>query len=86
MLEGWLDHPATALAYPNGNHNPAVIEASRAAGYRTGFLFDHRLAADPPTDPLTISRVRVAPDVPAGRFASVTAGVHPVIHHARGRT
>lgn len=84
-LEDLLDHPVRAIAYPNGNLDERVAEAAAAAGHRVAFAYDHRLSRLDP-DPLGISRVRVDPSDARSRFDSVVAGVHPALHHARGRS
>lgn len=86
MLEEWLGHPVTSIAYPNGNVDAVVRDEAAAAGYEIGFTFDHRLARDPADDPLLISRVRVDSTTPMSRFRLLVSGVHSAIHHARGRS
>lgn len=84
MLTDLLGRPVDALAYPNGNRDQVVVDAAAAAGYRLGFLFDHRLSSCPPRRPLEISRVRVDSTTTLARFRAITSGVHPAIHRARG--
>ncbi len=84
VLEAILGRSVRTLAYPNGNVDHRVVAASKDAGYRVGFAFDHRLAPRRP-DPLLVPRVRVDPTNPQRRFESIVSGVHPAVHHLRGR-
>lgn len=84
-LEGLLSHPVRSLAYPNGNVDRRVADAAAAAGHSVAFSFDHRLGRRSP-DPMLISRVRVDPSNPTRRFESIVTGVHPAVHHLRGRS
>jgi len=63
-----------------------VIAAAKRAGYSIGFLFDHRAGPLDPPDAMAISRVRVNSDTNPDRFATIVSGLHPTIHHARGRS
>ncbi|MFP3938690.1 MAG: polysaccharide deacetylase family protein [Thermoanaerobaculia bacterium] len=85
VLSSLLGHEPRAFAYPNGDHDPRVREAVQRAGYRVGFLFDHRISTWPPEDPLRISRVRVNSTASADRFRIIASGLHPLLHHALGR-
>lgn len=85
MLEGWLDRPVRAVAYPNGNIDETVIAAARRSGHELGFLFDHRLAKRQMADPLRISRVRVDATASLDRFKGIASGLLPAIHHLRRR-
>lgn len=84
-LEELLGHPVVAFAYPNGNVSPAVRRLVSDAGYSVAFGFDHRLSASPVPDPLLISRVRVDSTTEISRFEMLISGVHPALHHLRGR-
>lgn len=60
-VEEWIGAPVTSFAYPNGDHDERVVEATRRAGFAvaatvTGGL---NLAA---TDPLRIRRIDVTRD------------------------
>ena len=81
-----LGRAPRTLAYPNGDHDPRVRQAAEDLGFEAAFLFDHRLSANPPADPLRISRLRVNADTPMDRFKIIVSGLHPAIHHARGRS
>jgi hypothetical protein len=50
------------------------------------FLFDHRVNPATPGHPLRISRVRVNDHTSLDRFAVIVSGLHPALHHARGRS
>ncbi len=80
-----LGHPPRAFAYPNGDRSTAVVETVRAAGYGVGFLFDHRLTPVPAPEPLEVSRVRVDSTTTLDRFRTIVSGLHPALHHLRGR-
>lgn len=82
-----LGHPPRAFAYPNGNHDPRVEPVLAGLGYQAAFLFDHRLVPSPGrgTHPLRLSRLRVGSDTAPDRFATIVSGLHPAVHHARGR-
>jgi peptidoglycan/xylan/chitin deacetylase (PgdA/CDA1 family) len=80
-----LGHPPRSFAYPDGQWDARVRQAVAEAGYEAAFLFDHRLNDLLPADPLGISRVRVDSTTSPARFATIVSGLHPAIHHARGR-
>ena len=80
-----LGHPPTSFAYPNGSADGRVVRALRDLGYRTAFLFDHRLSEAPPPRPLQISRLVVGADVSLDRFRIILSGLHPALLRARGR-
>ncbi len=68
--------PSEALAYPNGDANPQVVAAARAAGYRYGFLNSPGLWTTA-TDPLAIPRVNVWDGMltdAQGRFSAARLG------------
>lgn len=85
-LEGILGREVVSLAYPNGNVDRRVTGAAGRAGYSVGFAFDHRMTRRRVADPMSVSRVRVDPADEPARFDSVVAGVHPSLHHLRGRS
>ena len=85
LLGEMLGRAPDAVAYPNGNYDGRVVVAARDAGYRVGFLFDHRLGPLTPPDPMAVARVRVNSDTGMDRFATIVSGLHPAIHRARGR-
>ncbi len=85
FLEARLGHPVRWLAYPNGNVDDRVASIASESGYHLGFGFDHRLTRIPVADPMRLSRVRVDSVAPSHRFESVVTGVHPWVHHLRGR-
>jgi peptidoglycan/xylan/chitin deacetylase (PgdA/CDA1 family) len=57
-LREHLPHPAEVLAYPNGDHDPSVCEAARAAGYRAAFTTE-KGRNDAFTDPFRLRRVSI---------------------------
>jgi len=80
-----LGHEPRAFAYPNGDLDERAETRLRELGYRAAFLFDHRLARLDGIDSLRISRVRTDAAVPLDRFSILVSGLHPAIHHLRGR-
>lgn len=85
ILTAALGRPPAAFAYPNGDCDDRVRRAVAAGGQQVGFLFDHRLTRFPPPDPLRLSRVRVDSTTTLDRFRTIISGLHPSLHHARGR-
>jgi peptidoglycan/xylan/chitin deacetylase (PgdA/CDA1 family) len=85
-LRDALGREPRAFAYPNGDWDERTERALAAAGYAAGFLFDHRVNRAAPGHPLRLSRVRVNSDTSLDRFAIILSGLHPALHHARGRS
>lgn len=83
-LAAILGEPPTWFAYPNGDWSPEAEAVLFDLGYSIAFLFDHR-PTDVTADPLRLSRLRVNSDTLPDRFATILSGLHPMIHHARGR-
>lgn len=81
-----LGRPPRAFAYPNGDWDQRTERALAAAGYAAAFLFDHRVNPAVPRHPLRLSRVRVNSHDRLDRFAILLSGLHPALHHARGRS
>ncbi|MCF2529761.1 polysaccharide deacetylase family protein [Yinghuangia soli] len=85
QLAGILGREPTSFAYPNGNWDVRAERVLQDLGYRTGFLFDHRLGPRLPDHPLRISRLRIASTTPPDRFETILSGLHPAVHGLRGR-
>jgi len=85
-LRDVLGREPRAFAYPNGDWDERTERALAAAGYAAAFLFDHRVNLAAPGHPLRLSRVRVNSDTSLDRFAIILSGLHPALHHARGRS
>lgn len=85
ILTEALGHTPRTLAYPNGDQDPRVRRIVEELGFEAAFLFDHRLSANPPPDPLRISRLRVDATTSMDRFKIILSGLHPALHHALGR-
>jgi peptidoglycan/xylan/chitin deacetylase (PgdA/CDA1 family) len=85
LLEA-LGRAPRAFAYPNGDWDQRTERALAAAGYAVAFLFDHRVNPAMPRHPLRLSRVRVNSHDTLDRFAILLSGLHPALHHARGRS
>lgn len=71
--------PAT-FAYPNGNLDARAEPVLRELGYRSGFLFDHRVQVQR-NHPLRISRLRVDASSDVDTFRLMVSGAHSFIHH-----
>jgi peptidoglycan/xylan/chitin deacetylase (PgdA/CDA1 family) len=85
VLRDALGREPRAFAYPNGDWDARTERALADAGYAAAFLFDHRVNGPAPGHPLRLSRVRVNSDTGPDRFAILLSGLHPALHHARGR-
>ena len=77
-------HDPTAFAYPDGDRDRRAEPMLRELGYRSAFLFDHRINYLPLRDPLSISRVRIDADASLDRLRIVTSGLHPAVLRLRG--
>ncbi len=83
-LQGVLGTPPRWFAYPNGDWDQVAEDVITELDYRIAFLFDHR-HAQRATNPLRVSRLRVNSDTGIDRFALILSGLHPGLHHIRGR-
>jgi peptidoglycan/xylan/chitin deacetylase (PgdA/CDA1 family) len=79
-----LGHEPVAFAYPDGDRDVRAAAVLRELGYRAAFLFDHRLSPHRPSDPFAVSRLRVNSTTTLDRFRTITSGLHPTVHRARG--
>lgn len=79
-----LGRAPSSFAYPNGNWDVRAERLLDELGYRSGFLFDHRLGPRLPDHPLRISRLRVGSNTRTDRFATIVSGLHPAVHALRG--
>lgn len=86
ILSNALRHHPSTFAYPNGDVDERVISSISKLGYKTAFLFDHRMSDLRPSNRFKISRVRVNSDTPMDRFKIIVSGLHSAIHHLRGLT
>jgi peptidoglycan/xylan/chitin deacetylase (PgdA/CDA1 family) len=86
LLRDALGHDPKTFAYPNGDWDERTEQLLAGAGYGAAFLFDHRANPATPPNPLRISRLRVNSTTSLGRFAMIVSGLHPALHHARGRS
>ena len=84
QLEGILQRPMRAFAYPNGNADARVAAAVRDSGADLAFLFDHKVGRWLPEDPMFVSRVCVNSDCSRDRFVAIVSGVHSAFHAIRG--
>jgi peptidoglycan/xylan/chitin deacetylase (PgdA/CDA1 family) len=84
VLAAAVGRPPRAFAYPNGNWDERAEAQLVELGYRIAFLFDHRLAPIPGTDPLRVSRLRVNSDTSLDRLSTIISGLHPAVHRMRG--
>ena len=58
MLESRFPAAVPTFSYPNGYHTPAIVERTRAAGFRLAFI-TRRGFVSCDNDPLTIPRLNV---------------------------
>lgn len=72
-----LGEAPTTFAYPNGNRDLRAERRLAELGYRTAFLFDHRLSPRAPSNPLAISRLRISSTASIDRFRLILSGLHP---------
>jgi peptidoglycan/xylan/chitin deacetylase (PgdA/CDA1 family) len=80
-----LGHHPLLFAYPNGDMTESAEKALTDLGYEAAFLFDHQLNHLPVNNRLQISRVRVNANTPIDRFKTIVSGLHPALHHLRGK-
>lgn len=85
LLTEALGHSPSSFAYPDGDCDDRVARAVGDAGYELGFLFDHRHASIRPGNAMRLSRLRTNSSAGLERFRIILSGLHPAIHHARGR-
>lgn len=85
ILTEVLGAAPTSFAFPNGDVDDRCEQALARVGYRTAFLFDHRVTRHREQHPLRLSRLRVGTHAEPARFAAILAGTHSLLHHARGR-
>jgi peptidoglycan/xylan/chitin deacetylase (PgdA/CDA1 family) len=83
-LTALLTTAPEAFAYPNGDWDPRAEACLAGLGYRSGFVFDHRISRLPLRNPLRVSRVRVNSSTSLDRFELILSGLHPVLHRLRG--
>jgi peptidoglycan/xylan/chitin deacetylase (PgdA/CDA1 family) len=85
MFEQQLGRRPRAFAYPDGAWSDEAAGALASQGYQGAFLFDHRRASIQDGDRWGISRLRVNSTTSLDRFATILSGLHPALHHLRGR-
>jgi peptidoglycan/xylan/chitin deacetylase (PgdA/CDA1 family) len=83
-LTALLTTTPEAFAYPNGDWDPRAESCLADLGYRSGFVFDHRISRFPVRNPLRVSRVRVNSYTNLDRFELILSGLHPALHRLRG--
>jgi len=79
-----LGHAPSSFAYPYGDPDARGARLLAETGYRAAFLFDHRMSVPRPSDPMSVSRLRVNSTTTLDRFATIASGLHPAIHRVRG--
>ncbi|WP_051944508.1 polysaccharide deacetylase family protein [Streptacidiphilus rugosus] len=79
LLTDCLGRPPTAFAYPNGNTDARVHRLLGEAGYRSGFLYNHRLAHPGARHPLRIDRLVVSTRASADRLETILSGLHSTV-------
>jgi hypothetical protein len=85
VFERELGRLPRAFAYPDGAWSDEAARVLESRGYEAAFLFDHRRARIPGGDRWGVSRLRVNSTTSLDRFATILSGLHPAIHHLRGR-
>jgi peptidoglycan/xylan/chitin deacetylase (PgdA/CDA1 family) len=85
QLTRFLGHPPTSFAYPNGNADDRAHRLLAQAGYRTGFLYNHRLAAPGARHPLCVDRLVVSTRTSVDRLETMLSGLHPALFRAGRR-
>jgi len=79
LLTDMLGRPPTSFAYPNGNMDDRAHRAISRAGYRSAFLYNHRLAAPGRCHPLQIDRLVVSTTTSTDRLETILSGLHPAV-------
>ncbi|MCX5388865.1 polysaccharide deacetylase family protein [Streptomyces sp. NBC_00094] len=74
-----LGRPPSSFAYPNGNVDERAHRFLSQAGYRSGFLYNHRLAAPGARHPLRIDRLVVSSRTSVDRLETILSGLHPAL-------
>jgi peptidoglycan/xylan/chitin deacetylase (PgdA/CDA1 family) len=82
-IEGQVGQTCTSLAFPNGDHSPAVIEAARQAGYRLACTQTFGVNR-PGSSLLTLKRIPVG-NISAATLALRLTGLVTPIFAARDR-
>lgn len=77
-----IGRPPTCFAYPNGNADERAHRFLAQVGYRSGFLYNHRLAALGACHPLRIDRLRVSSQTSVDRLETILSGLHPALFRA----
>jgi peptidoglycan/xylan/chitin deacetylase (PgdA/CDA1 family) len=78
-LTEMLGRAPTSFAYPNGNVDERAHRVLSGAGYRSAFLYNHRLAAPGQCHPLRINRLVVSARIGTDRLETILSGLHPVV-------
>jgi peptidoglycan/xylan/chitin deacetylase (PgdA/CDA1 family) len=74
-----LGREPTSFAYPNGDVDQRAHRVLSQAGYRSAFLYNHRLAAPGERHPLRIDRLVVSTRIGTDRLETILSGLHPVL-------
>ncbi|WBO64905.1 polysaccharide deacetylase family protein [Streptomyces camelliae] len=77
-----VGRPPTSFAYPNGNVDERAHRFLAQAGYRSGFLYNHRLATPGACHPLRIDRLVVSSRTSVDRMETILSGLHPALFRA----
>jgi peptidoglycan/xylan/chitin deacetylase (PgdA/CDA1 family) len=78
-LTRMLGREPTSFAYPNGDVDQRAHRVLSQAGYRSAFLYNHRLAAPGERHPLRIDRLVVSTRIGTDRLETILSGLHPVL-------
>jgi peptidoglycan/xylan/chitin deacetylase (PgdA/CDA1 family) len=79
LLTDMVGRPPTSFAYPNGNVDDRAHRVLSQAGYRTAFLYNHRLAAPGACHPLRIDRLVMSAGSSTDRLATSLSGLRPAV-------
>jgi peptidoglycan/xylan/chitin deacetylase (PgdA/CDA1 family) len=85
ILTDALGHPPRTFAYPDGQWDATVAAAVRNTECELAFLFDHRLATVPASDPFAVSRLRMNAHNTADRFEIIVSGLHSALQRGARR-
>ncbi|MEU6657883.1 polysaccharide deacetylase family protein [Streptomyces sp. NPDC046821] len=77
--------PPTSFAYPNGNVDERAHRFLTQAGYRSGFLYNHRLADPGARHPLRLDRLVVSSRTSVVRLETILSGLRPALFRAGRR-
>ena len=84
-LTDLLGEAPTSIAYPNGGHDARVVEVVAELGFELAFLFDHDVVPLPLSQPLRVSRLRIAAEASPERLDLMLTGAHSTLLRVQER-